>query len=254
MKFIKIEDLSSDHQIKIVSFSRPEMKNAFHPEMISELTVTFQNFQSDMNLKAVVLKGEGSVFCSGADLNWMKKMVNYSFEENLRDSEKLWDMFHAMILCPVPLIGFVQGAAYGGAMGLLACCDYVFAEPDVKFSFSEVKLGLAPAIISSFVLRKISDGAVRPLMLSAEVFSTKTAIQVGLVHQEIANLDTAFFEQLKVFSSNGLEAMKETKKLLNQIKMGLSWPEQRSLTTKLISERRTSEEAQSRLKKFFEKS
>jgi methylglutaconyl-CoA hydratase len=251
MEHIRLENLTRDSQIRVVSLDRPEVKNAFHPEMISEITETFLKIKSEKDVKAVVLKGEGTAFCSGADLNWMKEMVQYSFDQNVKDSEKLWEMFEAITFCPVPVIAVVHGAVYGGALGLLAACDYVFAEKKTQFCFSEVKLGLAPAVISSFVLRKISDTHARSLMLSAEVFSTEKAQSIGLVHSHFS--DNADIEtMMKYFSGNGIEAMKETKKLLNEIS-DADWAKQKQLTTKVISERRTSAEGQERLKKFLQK-
>ncbi len=248
MKFLKVENLKED--FKAVSLNRPEVKNAFNPEMISEITETFKSLSQDKKVKAIILKGEGSVFCSGADLNWMKEMAKYSFEENMADTGKLWDMFEAMAACEVPVIGLIQGGVFGGAVGLVACCDYVVAEEDVKFCFSEVKLGLAPAVVSSFVLKKIPEAFVRPYLINAEVFSSKRAYEIGLVHEVAThNLE----ETIKKFSGNGIEAMRETKKLLNKISSGISWAEQKNQTTKVISERRASAEAQTRLQKFLSK-
>lgn len=252
MKYLKVELFQNDSEIQVVSLNRPEVKNAFHPEMIAEITDIFQKLKSDSKTKCIILKGEGSVFCAGADLNWMKEMVHYSFDQNVQDSEKLWTMFDTIIQCPIPVIGVLQGAVYGGALGLAACCDYVISDSKTQFCFSEVKLGLAPAVISSFVLRKIADGFARPLMLSAEVFQADTALRMGLVHQVLQNFES-WPDEIKKFSNNGLEAMRETKKLLNQITLGPSWAEQKKLTTQVISERRVSPEAQARLKKFIEK-
>lgn len=251
MTFLKIENLSSDSSIQVVSLNRPDVKNAFHPGMIQEITETFQKFNHDSKLKAVILRGEGTAFCSGADLNWMKEMVKYSFAENVTDSEKLWAMFEAVAFCAVPVIGVVHGAVFGGALGLVAACDYVFAEAQTKFCFSEVKLGLAPAVISSFVLRKVSDGHARGLMISADVFLTEKAQAIGLVHSTfmgVADLPTL----TKSISANGIEAMKETKKLLNEI-ANADWSTQKKITTKVISERRMSVEGQERLKSFLDK-
>lgn len=250
MKYLKLESLPEDTQIKIVSLNRAEVKNAFNPEMIAEITQVFKAFANDQQLKAVVLTGEGNVFCAGADLNWMKDMANFTYEQNIEDSARLWEMFESIGHCEVPVIGLVQGAAYGGALGLIACCDYVVAEENTHFCFSEVKLGLAPAVISSFILRKVSDSFVRPYMLSGEVFTTEKAIELGLVH---GSAMTTAFEIAKKFSSNGKEAMKATKKLLNSLTGALSWEDQKALTTKVISERRMSLEGQERLKKFFTK-
>ena len=249
MKFLKIESVDEN---QIVTLNRPDVKNAFHPEMIQELTDTFLNLNKNKSVRTVILKGEGSAFCAGADLNWMKEMIAFSFEENKKDSEKLWQMFEAIAFCEVPVIGVVHGAVFGGALGLLACCDYVFAETNTKFCFSEVKLGLAPAVISSFIRRKISDGFARSLMLSAEIFTSEKAQACGLVHALYeGTIETT--QVVQKFSGHGLEALRETKKLLNAFP-NLSWSEQKGLTTKVISERRTSIEGQTRLKNFLSKS
>lgn len=261
MKFIKAQD---HNEFKIITLNRPEVKNAFHSEMISEITQVFQSLKSYQKVKAILIKGEGPVFCAGADLNWMREMVNYSFEQNIQDSEKLWDMFEAIRQTEVPVLAKAQGSVFGGALGILACADYVFAEESTKFCFSEVKLGLAPAVISSFILRKCADSFIRPLMLSAEVFDTEAAEGVGLIHSRYHS-DISDERLLEKFSTNGLEAMRETKKLLNAIQdLSISssnshgtsnpnWAQQKKLATTVISQRRTSAEGQERLKNFFDK-
>lgn len=251
MSFVTIENLNGDAAIKVVSLNRPEIKNAFDSAMIKEVTDVFTSLSHESVLKAIVLRGEGTAFCSGADLNWMKQMVNYSFEENVQDSEKLWNMFEAIAFCPVPVIGIIHGAVYGGALGLVAACDYVFAEEQTKFCFSEVKVGLAPAVISSYVLRKISDNQARALMISGDVFTTEKAVHIGLCHTKFSGAADVS-AMMKTFIANGTEAMKATKKLLNEIS-NADWVTQKKLTTKVISERRMSNEGQERLKKFLDK-
>lgn len=253
MKFIKLEEFAADPTIKILTLNRPEVKNAFHPDMIQEISVFFENLiKHQSQTKLVVLKGEGTAFCAGADLNWMKSMVDYSLEENLIDSKKLWTMFANIQACSVPIVGVAQGAVFGGALGLLACCDYVFAEKSTQFCFSEVKLGLAPAVISDFISQKIPDAYFRPLMISGEVFSTDQAQRIGLVHNiydSSLELDVA----LKGFMSNGTEAMRETKLLLNQLAKTTNTEDRKTLCTHVIATRRMSSEAQVRLKKFLTK-
>lgn len=255
MKNITITSDSQDSTIKIVELNKPELKNAFNPEMISEITEAFKQLSQDKSVRAVILKGAGTAFCAGADLNWMKSMVDFSFEQNIKDSEKLWEMFEAIAFCEAPVIGLVHGAAFGGALGLIAACDYVIADEATKYCFSEVRLGLSPAVISSFILRKCADAQVRPYMLNAEVFDSVTAQRMGLVHM-IKNVNECLAETRK-FSALGIEAIRETKKLLNNIeksKSEKSWAEQKKLTTTVISERRMSKEGQERLKAFLNKS
>lgn len=252
---LNIQNDTTDSSIKIVELNRPEVKNAFNPEMIGEITEAFKKLSNDKSVRLIVLKGAGTAFCAGADLNWMKSMVDFSFEQNIQDSEKLWEMFEAIAFCEVPVVGVVHGAAFGGALGLIACCDHVIAEEGTKFCFSEVRLGLSPAVISSFILRKCADAVVRPYMLNAEVFDATTAHRLGLVHAIKGNIHP-WPEDVRKYSGLGIEAIRETKKLLNEIeksKNQKSWAEQKKLTTKVISERRMSKEGQDRLKAFLKK-
>lgn len=248
-RFIKIEDFENDPAIQLVTLNRPEVKNAFHPEMISEIAAFFSAANAEDKLKLIVLKGEGSAFCAGADLNWMKDMTSYSFDENLQDSGKLWDMFEAVYQCRAPIVAIAHGAVFGGAIGLLACCDYIFTEEKTKFCFSEVKLGLAPAIISGFISRKIPESFYRPYMLSAEIFSAEDAKKMGLI-QRIYIGQTETSEVVKKFSANGTGAMKATKKLLSALN-GKNLAEKKQLCTQVISELRMSDDAQERMKKFL---
>lgn len=233
----------------IISLNRPDFKNAFDPVMIQEITETFQALNNEENIKAIIFKGEGTAFCSGADLNWMKSMVKFSFDENVLDSQKLWEMFEAIQSCKHPIIGQAHGAVFGGALGLLACCDYVFAEEKTKFCFSEVKLGLAPAVISHFILQKCPDAFVRPYMLSAEIFQSAAAKTMGLVHQIYLG-DITVETIISKFSENGINGMRATKHLLNQISDQQNLTNKK-LTTEAISQLRVSPEAQERLQKFL---
>lgn len=243
-----------NRQIAHVRLNRPDVRNAFNPEMIEELTKVFTSFAKRRDLRAVTLVGEGKIFCAGADLSWMKAMVNYSFEQNREDSLKLFAMFDAIASCPLPVIGLAHGAAFGGALGLLACCDQVVAEDSTQFCFSEVKLGIAPAVISAFVQRKASIGAVRPFMLSGKIFDSTRAQIMGLVHeicpagQGQNTLEATALAWLEA----GPEAVRETKRLLDDL-AALNHEQRRDRTTRLIAERRVSTEGQEGLKSFLEK-
>ncbi|WP_374075933.1 enoyl-CoA hydratase-related protein [Bdellovibrio bacteriovorus] len=251
MSFVVVTEMN---QVAYVKLNRPEMRNAFNPEMIAELTKTFQDLQTRRDLRAVVLQGEGKSFCAGADLNWMKEMVNFSFSQNREDSLKLFYMFESIANCMLPIIGQVHGAAFGGALGLLAVCDEVIAEEGTQFCFSEVKLGIAPAVISSFVNRKAVPGKIRPLMLSGVVFNPHVAQQAGLVTEVVPAGEghTAVQKVLHNYLQCGPEAVRETKKLLNDLPF-MTWGQQRDNTTTLIAERRASDEGQEGLKSFLEK-
>ncbi|WP_374034215.1 enoyl-CoA hydratase-related protein [Bdellovibrio bacteriovorus] len=251
MSFVVVTEMN---QVAYVKLHRPEVRNSFNPEMIAELTKIFTDLEARKDLRAVVLQGEGKVFCAGADLNWMKEMVNFTFEQNREDSLKLFGMFEAIAQCSLPVIGMIHGAAFGGALGLVAVCDEVIAEENTQFCFSEVKLGIAPAVISAFVNKKAVAGKVRPLMLSGVVFNSHIAQQAGLVTEvvPVGEGHTALQKILHGYLQCGPDAVRETKKLLNDIDT-LSWADQRSRTTTVIAERRASNEGQEGLKSFLEK-
>lgn len=247
----KIKNQSGEKKIIRINLNRPDVRNAFNPEMIEQLTTVFRSFVGRTDLSAVVLSGEGKSFCAGADLSWMQDMIQYSLEQNKKDSEQLFEMFAAIWQCPLPVIGVVHGAAFGGALGLIACCDYVFAEEKTQFCFSEVKLGLAPAVISHFVIRKASLAAVMPWMLSAQILSTSDLQSAHLVHQ-VYSQNAVIDKYLEHFIEAGGESVRETKKLLRNIEQA-SWQDSKNFTTKVIAERRVSAEGQEGLKAFLEK-
>lgn len=242
------------NQVAYVKLHRPEVRNSFNPEMIQKITEIFRSLNVRTDLRAVVLQGEGKVFCAGGDLNWMKEMVNFSEAQNLEDSHKLFEMFESIFTCSLPVIGLVHGAAFGGALGLMAVCDEVVAEDGTQFCFSEVKLGIAPAVISAFVSRKVVPGKVRPLMLSGVVFNAHIAQQAGLVTEIVPAGEghTALQRILHNYLQCGPDAVRETKKLLNQLP-DMDWNNQKKSTAQVIADRRASAEGQEGLKSFLEK-
>jgi methylglutaconyl-CoA hydratase len=252
MSFVVVTELE---KVAYVKLNRPEVRNAFNPAMIAEITNTFLALEKRQDLRAVVLQGEGKAFCAGADLNWMKEMVDFTLQQNREDSVKLFEMFESIAECSLPVIGMIHGSAFGGALGLVAVCDEVIAEEGTQFCFSEVKLGIAPAVISAFVNRKAVPGKVRPLMLSAVVFNPHIAQQAGLVTEvvPVGEGHLALQKVLHNYLQCGPQAIRETKILLNGLR-SMDWHEQRDATTILIAERRVSDEGQEGLKSFLEKS
>lgn len=246
--------IHEENNIAFVSLNRPEVRNAFNPEMIQQLKDCFVELSSRSDLRAIVLSGEGSVFCAGADLNWMKSMVQYSMDQNLADSNDLFEMFEAIEKCTLPVIGVVQGAAFGGALGLIAVCDYVIADEKTQMCFSEVKIGLAPAVISAFVLKKCAAGVFKPLMLSGKVFSPKDVLGSGLIHEisESGTMTAGLAKMIRQFEEASPQAVRETKRLLQTLDVS-HWAEAKKSTTHLISRLRTSAEGQEGLKSFLEK-
>lgn len=246
-------------KVATVTLNRPELHNAFNDEMISELTNAFSSFSEAKDIYAVVLEAKGKSFCAGADLNWMKSMVDYSLEENITDSNKLAKMFKTIYDCPKVIIAKIQGSVYGGGLGLVSVSDMSVSVECAGFCFSEVKLGLIPAVISPFVLRKIHRAEANRYFLSAEVFNAKEANRIGLISEVVSSkgeLDAQVEKWLSRLSKNGKEAMLHAKMLLRDLaqeeyKDDLN--KSIELTTKKIAERRISEEGQRLMKGFLEK-
>lgn len=240
-----------------VTLNRPEVRNAFNAELIGELRAAFDGFAREPAdaLRGVVLAGEGSVFCAGADVEWMRAAVGLSIEENERDAAAMQAMFMTVDLCPVPIIARVQGAALGGGMGLCAVSDIVVAHADAVFGFTETKLGILPAVISTFVLPKIGESAARALYASGERFDAERARQIGLVHDLVADdaaLDARVDGLLGELRTAGPTAVRAAKALIRELR-SLPPDEARSHTVRHIAQQRASAEGQEGLAAFLEK-
>ena len=248
--------LQIKNSVATVALHRPEVRNAFHPQMIQEITKAFKTLHKDKTLRAIVLKGEGKSFCAGADLEWMKSMAKFSYAQNVKDAEKLYDMFAALRDGDVPIVGQVHGAVFGGALGLLSVCDVVFAGRSTQFCFSEVRLGLAPAVISAFVKEKMNESMMTRYFLTGSVFSAEQALQAGLVHDvvdedQLQDSVEKFLE--KEILMAGPQAVRATKKLLRSLKKTKTEVQIKKITTQTIARLRVSEEGQEGLSAFFEK-
>ena len=173
--------------VALVLLNRPDVHNAFNDDLIKQVTETFTELGQRDDVRAVVLAGSGKSFCAGADLNWMKRMVQYSYEENLADARAVGRMFFAIATCPKPVIARVHGAALGGGAGLVAACDIGIAVESVQFGFTEVKLGIIPAIISPFVIAKIGPGRAREFFITGERFLAPIAMNIGLIQHVVSH-------------------------------------------------------------------
>jgi methylglutaconyl-CoA hydratase len=241
--------------IATIRLNRPDVHNAFNEVMIAELTQAFADVGTRSDLRAVILAAQGKSFCAGADLGWMQKMVRYSREENIADAGALAAMLRTVRDCPKPTIARVHGAVYGGGLGLVAACDLAVATSNVKFCLSEVKLGIAPAVIAPFLLARMSPGAVRQFALTAEIFDANQAARLGLINDVVADnadLDAWVVARVAALNTAGPAALAACKALLTQID-GLNRREAERITIETIADLRASAEGQQGLTAFLEK-
>jgi methylglutaconyl-CoA hydratase len=240
--------------VDYVTLNRPEVRNAFNEHLIAEMNAWAERAGADKALRAVVIDGAGRSFCAGADLAWMAKMADYTEEENLRDARAAAAMFAAIDTLPVPVIAQVHGAALGGGAGLAAVADIVVAADDTTFGFTEVKLGLIPAVIAPYVLAKIGPSTARELFITGRRFDASHAKTIGLVHAVVpaADLIDTVNKYLIEIAANGPEAMRAAKALLRTI-AGVSLAQAAPITAQAIAERRVSDEAQKMLGAFLKR-
>jgi len=235
--------LERDGAVLRITLARPETRNAFDASLIAELAEAFVDVG---RARAVVLAGDGASFCAGADVDWMRSSVGLSFEENVADATALRRMLEAIDGCPAPVVARVHGHALGGGAGLVAAADIAVAARDAQFAFSEVKLGIIPAVISPFALAKIGPGAARRYFVTGERFDAETALRIGLVHGVADDFDAAVERVIGELLSAGPQAARWAKRLVRERPDG---PE----TARWIAERRTSDEGQEGLHAFLEK-
>jgi methylglutaconyl-CoA hydratase len=244
-----------DGTVEYLTLNRPEVRNAFNAEMIGEITAwAISAAASAASLRAVVMAGAGKSFCAGGDAAWMAQTINYTEAENLSDAMALSNMFRSIDELPLPVIGRIHGAAVGGGAGLAAVCDIVVAEQDASFGFTEVKLGLIPAVTSSFLLPRIGVSAARELFLTGARFSAARAYEIGLVHAVVplAELDATVQRYIAELTGGGPEAIAAAKALIRTVS-GLRRDEATPITAQAIATRRTSPEGQEGLKAFLDK-
>jgi methylglutaconyl-CoA hydratase len=226
-----------------ITLARPEVRNAFDAALIAELAEAFVDVG---RARAVILRGDGPSFCAGADVDWMRSSAELDYDDNLADANALRAMLEAVDRCPAPVVAAVQGHALGGGAGLVACVDVAIAHERAVFGFSEVKLGIIPAVISPFALAKIGASAARRYFVTGERFDAPTALRIGLVHAVAADLDEALGRVLVELRTAGPRAMRAAKRLVLDRPDGAE-------TARRIAERRTSDEGQEGLRAFLER-
>jgi methylglutaconyl-CoA hydratase len=226
-----------------VTLAKPEVRNAFDAALIAELAEAFVDVG---RARAVILRGEGASFCAGADVEWMRASADLGYDENLADANALRRMLEAVDGCPAPVVAAVHGHALGGGAGLVACADVVLADSAAVFGFTEVRLGIIPAVVSPFALARIGPGAARRYFVTGERFDAQTALRIGLVHEVADDLDPALERLLAELRSDGPKAMRAAKRLVLERPDGAE-------TARRIAERRTSAEGQEGLRAFLER-
>ena len=236
-------DVHRDGGVLRVTLARPERRNAFDAALIAALADAFADVG---DARCVVLSGEGQSFCAGADVEWQRASIDLSFEENVEDAMRLYRMLEAVDACPAPVVARVQGYALGGGSGLVACCDIAVAAPDAVFGYSEVRLGIIPAVISPFVLPRIGAGAARRYFLTGERFDAETALRIGLVHEVAEDLDGAAAAVVASLLEGGPEAVRAAKQLVREHPAGEE-------AAQIAARQRTSDEGQDGLRAFLDK-
>lgn len=251
MKFL---ELTHSGPVVTIMLNRPDLHNAFNAELIAELRRACDHIAVDPLVRAVVLTGAGKSFCAGADLTWMRSSLDLTHEENVADAERLAAMYESLNTLPKPVIGRINGAAVGGGAGLVACCDIVVAAESARFGFSEVKLGIIPAVIARYVVPRIGVSHARALFVSGRRFDATHAQRIGLVHDVVpdAKLDSVVGKVIEDVLTSGPEAIARAKRLVQAV---VSLPDEDvgRYTVAAIADARTSEEGQEGLRAFLEK-
>jgi len=247
----------TDHENGIVqiTLSKPDIHNAFDEMLIAELTSTLTALDCDQSTKVVILDACGKSFSAGADLNWMKKMSEYSREENYQDSVRLSRLMATLYEMKCPTIAAVQGAAFGGGVGLIACCDIAIATTNAKFSLSEVKLGLVPAVISPYVVKAIGERAAKRYFVTGEIFHVQKAEQLGLISETVnsSELNAAVKSIAESIIKNGPEAVLSAKKIINDVAQKPINEQLCDMTAERIADIRVSTQGKEGIAAFLEK-
>ncbi|HOZ85814.1 MAG TPA: enoyl-CoA hydratase-related protein [Niabella sp.] len=248
--------IERNYKVSTIWLNRPDVRNAFNEVMIAEITDAFMQEGQREDVRAIVLRGKGKVFCAGADLNWMRDVAQYGYEQNYTESLQLSECFHTIYKCPKPTLAIVHGAAMGGGNGLFAACDFAFCEAETIFSLSEVKIGIIPACISPYIIKRVGEYGARDLMLTGQRINGATAEQYKLVNKsfkDIHETEAHLQATIQLLLSSGPAAMAHCKKLIDTVCNQISMTEAIHFTAKMIAEIRSSQEGQEGMTSFLEK-
>ncbi|MBI9033593.1 MAG: enoyl-CoA hydratase/isomerase family protein [Bacteroidales bacterium] len=255
MKDYKTIEIEIDRHIATIWLNRPEIHNAFNETMISEVMDCIDKINHEETIRIVLLRGKGKSFCAGADLNWMRDVATYTYEENYRESYQLSKCFYAIYSCHKPTIAVVHGAAIGGANGLLAACDFAYADDQTVFSLSEVKIGIVPACISPYVIKRVGEYPAKDLMLTGKRFNGPEAEDYKLVNKSVAadQMEAHIKSVCELLSSSGPAAVSQCKALIHDVANNLNMEDALDYTAKMIADIRMSDEGQEGMAAFLEK-
>ncbi len=237
-----------------IFLNRPEVHNAFNSTMIGELDKAIDRVKEDDSVRVIVLSGKGKSFCAGADINWMREIIHYSYEQNLEESRQLAELLHKIFILPKPTVAMVNGTAIGGGNGFLSACDIAIASDQAKFGLSEVKIGLVPAAISPYVIRKIGESKAREYFLTGSRMSAQKALEIGLLNEVVPSeeLERKVEEIVQLLLTSGPEALASCKELITNVPH-MSFEEAKEFTARMIADLRVSKEGQEGMTAFLEK-
>ena len=239
--------------IGILSLNRPEKRNALHPELVKQMKTKLKEVEKDRSIKVLIITGEGKAFCAGADLEYLNQLKDYSTLENEKDSRELAELFLMIYNFPIPVIAAVNGAAIAGGCGLASVCDSIVAdEVNAKFGYSEVKIGFIPALVSTFIIRKIGEGMAKQLLMSGEIINGKRAYEIGFVNYIYSNALTGSLDVASKMKGNSSQSMKLTKNMIRKVS-GLSVVDAVEYCIGLNTISRTTEDFKEGLNNFLTK-
>ena len=245
---------SKEGKIARVFFNRPDVHNSFNSTTIKEVDDALEKIKADKSIRVVVLSGKGKSFCAGADIKWLREIIKYSFEQNLEESLQLAEVLHKIYLLPKATVAMVNGTAIGGGNGFLSACDIAVASEEAKFGLSEVKIGLVPAAISPYVIRRIGESKAREYFLTGKRISARKALEIGLINEVVPHekLKKAVDEIASLLLSSGPEAIAACKELIHRVPE-MSFDEVKEYTARVIANLRISKEGQEGMASFLEK-
>lgn len=256
MKNYETIEIEINDKVATVWLNRPKVHNAFNDIMIADITECFESINNYDKISVVILRGRDKSFCAGADLNWMRNVAGQSYEENFIESKKLAKCFYSIYTCKKPTIALVHGVALGGANGLLSACDMAYCVDSATFSLSEVKIGIVPACISPYVIKRIGEFGAKDLMLTGKRIQGKEAEWFRLVNKSLntyENLEKHVFSVIDILKTSGPKAIAHCKNLIYDISNVLTFDETHEYTAKMIADIRSSDEGQEGMAAFLEK-